>query len=181
MKRWIFSDLHLGHKNINKFRDTDGLSSEEQNEETFEALCSLSKRSLCFVLGDFCFTKHWLERVEREVRCSLYVVGGNHCLDFRAYNRDKYHSLRGLAKRSGTWLSHAPIHPMELRWCTNTHGHTHYQLMLDEEGLPDPRYINVCQEYTGVKPLTWEFVHSQEYQEECFLKWKDYRLLNKCI
>lgn len=181
MRKYLIADTHFAHNNIDKFRNTLGLSSEEQHEHNFEQLKRLGKKDLCFILGDFCFSKEWLERIEKETRCQLRIIGGNHDLNFKAFNTNRYHGLRGLEKRNGVWLSHAPIHPMELRFSKNCHGHTHFQLMLDEDGWPDDRYINVCLEYTGYKPILWDYAMSDEYHQECVNKWKEYRMFNKCI
>ena len=43
-------------------------------------------------------------------------------------------------KEHGMWLSHAPIHPDELRGKPSVHGHCHYaNIQLD--GKDDPRYL----------------------------------------
>ena len=59
----------------------------------------------------------------------------------------------GLEKYKGAWLSHAPIHPAELRGKINIHGHVHYANVLDETGKLDNRYFNVSLENTGGCPI----------------------------
>ena len=48
------------------------------------------------------------------------------------------------------WLSHAPIHPEELRDRINIHGHVHYK------NIDDARYFNVSCENIGFKPISLE-------------------------
>jgi calcineurin-like phosphoesterase family protein len=62
-------------------------------------------------------------------------------------------------------FTHIPIHPKELsgRFNLNIHGHTHgYRVTKDEDsyGLDgqviDDRYLSVCPEIIGYKPMTLE-------------------------
>lgn len=87
---------------------------------------------------------------------------------------DTYEKVYSLHKYKAHWMSHAPIHPMELRGKKCVHGHTHHHLMLDQEGNPDSNYINVCVEYTGLDPITWDYVTSKEYHQQSTSKWKEY-------
>lgn len=40
--------------------------------------------------------------------------------------------------------------------------------------MPDSNYISVCCEYTGHKPIPWEYTIPDEYHQECLIKWKHY-------
>lgn len=63
-----------------------------------------------------------------------------------------YDKVYSLLKYKGMWLSHAPIHPDELRGKPNVHGHCHYH------EIDDPRYLNVCVEHTEMMPVNIELV-----------------------
>lgn len=196
MSRWIISDTHLGHKGIEHFRKrarpenigakwdvvTNPLipmSSGEQHEAVYESLAQIPKRATLFLLGDIAFTKVWLDRIKKLPCKNKILFAGNHCLPRKDISMkdlvDTYEQVYALHKYKGYWMQHSPIHQQELRGKRDIHGHTHYQLMLDENGQPDPRYINVCCEYTGHKPITWEYAISDQYWEACTLKWEQYK------
>lgn len=50
-------------------------------------------------------------------------------------------------KNDGFTLSHIPIHPASLKTQFNVHGHTH------ANSLADKRYINICPEIVGYRPI----------------------------
>lgn len=181
--RYIISDCHFAHENISQFRklkNPDGslMSSEEQHEALYETLAQVPKRATLWLLGDIAFSKEWLERIKKLPCRNKILVCGNHDLDRKDITmRDlvnTYEQIYALHKYKGFWMSHAPIHPMELRGRKNMHGHTHPYLMLGEDGLPDKRYCNLSCEYTGHKPIPWTYAVSDEYQQECLIKWKYY-------
>jgi calcineurin-like phosphoesterase family protein len=60
--------------------------------------------------------------------------------------------VAGIIKYKGFWLSHAPIHPEELRGKPNIHGHVHTNT------LNDSRYFNASLENIGYKPVSIEEV-----------------------
>jgi len=141
-----------------------------------EHLSLIPKKATLFLLGDIAFDKHWLDRIKATPCRNKILVVGNHDLDRGTVTMrdlvDTYDQVYSLHKYKNYWLSHAPIHPTELRGKKNIHGHTHHYLMLDENGVPDSNYINVCCEYTGNKPIPWEYAISDEYYQECLIKWK---------
>lgn len=146
---WFTSDLHLGHKNIGKFRtcipqefldaaNGDGtLANELWIRHWWEKL--VNKRDTVHCLGDNAFTEDGVD-----VICSLpgkkIAYGGNHDdLPLTSYMR-AFDNIRGCVKlRKGRgWLSHFPTHPDELRGHFSNHGHTHFH------EISDFRYINLC-------------------------------------
>lgn len=198
--RFLLSDTHIGHKNIAKFRtmrkleqpklkwNPEGIDknrpennlvpmvSEDHWERAFEGIEKLNKRDTLFMLGDMVIDKNYLPRM-REVGCRKVLIVGNHdCYEGRGITMqdlvDTYDQVIALHKYKGFWMSHAPIHPMELRGKRNLHGHTHPYLMLNEDGTQDTRFINCCVEYTSYTPITFEYATSEEYQQECWKKWK---------
>ena len=153
----IISDTHFGHANIAKFRD--GFSSAEQHDEfLFNSIInSVTKRDLLWILGDVCFTMDsfkYIKEIRKSVQ-SLKIILGNHdnerttCPSISDY-LDIDVEVHGLVKYKGAWLSHAPIHPVELRGKFNIHGHVHYQ------SVEDPRYVNVCCEVVDYKPVNYQ-------------------------
>ena len=146
---WICSDLHIGHKNIANFRKE--ITSEAHNREVIKYYWDkqVTKRDLVWVLGDAAFTEEaidWIGALSGEKR----LIRGNHDdLPTTSYLRT-FTEIYGILKYKNMWLSHAPIHPDELRGKNSLHGHTHYQNMkllgIDEDCRPkyidDPRYLN---------------------------------------
>jgi calcineurin-like phosphoesterase family protein len=158
----LSSDLHLGHKNICKYR-TQFSSAEEHHEIMFDNLATtIKKRDTLWLLGDIAFTREWLERM-KEIHCMRKVlIAGNHCLErgIRMRNLvEVYDDIFSMVSHRNNWFSHAPIHQQEIRnrkFCI--HGHLHQELVLDLDGKPDKRYINVCVDHTDFKPITYEEV-----------------------
>lgn len=143
------SDLHLGHKNIHKFR-TD-FESEEQHRDVIKENYHkvVTKRDKVFFLGDIAFTLEALEDVGTWVAHSKVLILGNHCRDKIPMQEIVKHfdEVYSLYKYKEFWLSHAPIHPAELRGKYNLHGHVHFAT------LEDTRYFNCCLENTEYRPI----------------------------
>lgn len=164
-KTYLLSDPHLGHRNIHLFRKQFA-TSEEHHEHVFENIAKLDKTDTLILSGDVVFDEEWASRLS-QVRCNLKLYLGNH--DYSAnhllqFLRRGKAEIHGFESRKGYWLSHCPIHPQEMRNRRgNIHGHTHYAHIVDENGVPDSRYINVCCEYTNYQPITWEYAISNEY------------------
>jgi len=143
---WFCSDLHFGHKRIGEFRAGLSISNEEDNrlrimDDWFKVV---TKMDVVYVLGDACFTKDTLFSFG-ELPGRKILVRGNHDMlpteDYLQY----FEGVYGLMKYKHFWLSHAPIHPLELRGKKNLHGHVHYGT------IPDNNYLNCCPEYLWPK------------------------------
>ena len=178
VSRYICSDLHIGHNNIHNFRKGIAGTAEEHWEMALEGLRAIPKRATIFLLGDIAFTKEHLKEVANIPCKNKILIVGNHCLDRKEITMrdlcDTYEKVYSLHKYKNHWMTHAPIHPMELRGKKNLHGHTHFQLML-KDGVPDPLYINCCAEYSSYTPITYEYATSLEYHQECVNLWKHYK------
>lgn len=155
---WFCSDLHIGHKNIGKFRKE--VKDDQDNRDYIKLWWDrlVTKRDLVWVLGDSAFTEEgidWIADLKGEKR----LIRGNHCdLPTTSYQR-AFSEIYGLVKYKGMWLSHAPIHPDELRGKVNCHGHTHYYNIKEQivggaednyqivsSFRDDKRYLNCCVE-----------------------------------
>lgn len=136
---WFTSDLHFGHRNIQNFRKE--VSSEEDNRTRIKLDWQklVTKRDDVYVLGDAAFTMDTVVDFN-ELPGRKFLIRGNHDeLDTQVYLK-YFNSVFGLKKYKEFWLSHAPIHPNELRGKFNLHGHVHYQ------SVKDDRYFNICVE-----------------------------------
>ena len=151
-KVFFIADLHFGHKNLLMYRDC--FKSIEEHDETIIVNWNkvvTKKKYIVWLLGDVCLRnnaydmKSILDRLNGTKR----IITGNHChLDY--YPRELL--WNGLWKKYGYWISHAPIHPDELRGKRNIHGHSH------KKSIADKRYINVCCEVINYTPVSLEQV-----------------------
>jgi len=151
----IISDTHFGHNNICKFRPE--FETVEQHDITIYSniMSMLRKNDTLWLLGDCFFTEDSYEYLrDFSVACSqVNMTIGNHDTDSNQKMRllhENFHlfnKVGGLFKTSGAWLSHAPLHPAELRGKVNVHGHVH------TASLPDKNYYNVSCENVRYFPV----------------------------
>ncbi len=134
---WFTSDPHIGHKNIATWRKN--ISSCEHNTEWFFECwrASVGKNDLVYVLGDSIFDRELFPRFA-ELPGRKILIRGNHDKGPASELLTVFEDVKALVPYKKFWLSHAPIHPQELRGKINVHGHVHYKT------VPDYRYINVC-------------------------------------
>ena len=157
MNIFFASDLHFAHKNIVKmgkgFRP--GKDSEEHDEILIENWNKkiAPKRTRTYVLGDISMSAEGIKKIER-LNGEIRIILGNHDIE---WSRDDLPANvtvmnTSLFRYKKMWLSHCPIHPMEMRKClANVHGHIH---LFD---VDDPRYMNVCIErLPGFAPISLE-------------------------
>ena len=142
------ADPHLGHKNIHKFRDF--VSSSEDNTYRFlkEAGLKLHKRSITYFLGDVAFDEESLELVGGLPGRKILIKGNHDNQVSTKLQSLVFDEIHGLFKYKKFWLSHAPIHPNELRGKVNLHGHVH-SATIKRFGFIDRRYMNLCPDVTG--------------------------------
>jgi len=141
---WFGSDLHFGHKNIQRFRG-EFISSEQENRERIKADWNkvVGKNDTVYILGDACFTMDTINEFGHLPGRKVLIRGNHDLLDTQVYLKYFDH-VYGLLKYKEFWLSHAPIHPDELRGKVNLHGHVHYASIKNVAGNLDSRYINMC-------------------------------------
>ena len=154
---WFIGDVHRGHKNIHKYR---GFESAEHHDEHVKELYHsvVTKRDLVFFMGDTCFTHEALEDVKTWTAEKKVLIVGNHCQERGISMKDLvnvYDEVYGFKKYKEFWLSHAPIHPDELRGKVNIHGHVHGQT------IPDSRYFNTSLENIGFTPINLETIRER--------------------
>lgn len=137
---WFCSDLHLGHKNIGKFRAPLVNSTEENNQRILDDWNKhVTKRDHVYVLGDFCFDKELFDKLNLPGEKKTLIRGNHDRFQTKQY-LSFFDEIEGIVKYKNFWLSHAPIHPDELRGKINLHGHVHYS------SIPDKKWFNCCPE-----------------------------------
>ena len=129
------------------------------------------KRDKVFVHGDVCFHPDFIHLLG-EMNGRKVLIRGNHDNFFSTQVWLQYfESVEAIVNYKGYWLTHAPVHPQELRGKKNIHGHVHQNSILSANGECDPRYINVCIENTGGAPIAHDRIKNGE---RGWLQWNDH-------
>lgn len=152
MSVFFLSDPHLGHKNIHTFRDF--VSSSEQNTQLIVTHWrqTVTKRDIVYCLGDVAFNQESLDLVGNLPGRKILIKGNHDDLLSTAAQSQVFEEIHGMLKYKKLWLSHAPIHPDELRGKGNLHGHVHDATVMEPKRFlrkqkPDKRYLNCCVDY----------------------------------
>ena len=149
------SDLHLLHPAMALHRGFKGV--DEHDEFIIDRWNSVvNKRDVTWVHGDLSMERLDLSILSR-LNGKIRAILGNHERVNMNSNIHEYvismHSLVKIKhkKYGRIWLSHCPVHPIELdtRVEMNIHGHIHEKYKIDDE-----RYINVCVEVQDYTPKT---------------------------
>lgn len=155
---FFISDLHLGHKNICKFRKQFDSVEDHDNFVKDKLLSTVNKRSKLYLLGDIAFTSEagdWVVSELLEYCPNTTIVLGNHCTSEGRDNIIKYVQagikVHALTTYKDAWLTHCPIHPDELRKKTMViHGHVHGNI------INDKRYFDVSCENVDYTPIRYD-------------------------
>ena len=151
----FIADLHFGHKFCSEKR---GFNSTEEHDDFIVQKWNsrVHKRDVTYVLGDITMESSKEYHRLDQLNGRKIVVLGNHDMPkdipLLMQHVDK---IAGMIKYKGVFLSHAPIHPMELdyRVSHNIHGHIHDKVVYNN-GCPDPRYHCVSCEQVDFIPRT---------------------------
>lgn len=157
-KVWVWSDLHLGHKNIISFSDRPFMNVDEMDEHLIANYNEyVDPDDVCIWVGDIAF--YGTEKTNEILdRCHGYkiLVVGNH--DFRNgklrnLNFDETHLLYYLDLPGAPLVfTHFPMYNLIKPWI-NIHGHLHINFQLDSD-----QHINVCCEYHNYRPVELEVI-----------------------
>lgn len=157
-KVYVTSDWHFGHTNITKFR-TQFPSMQHMEDYVLEnALEIVTKRDVMFCLGDMAFDMRGLQKM-RELPCRLILVRGNHDYLRAADYLTVFDEVHGALKYKGYWMTHIPVHPMELYRGVNIHGHCHrggpYEAQNGDRWWD---YFNAILEFNDYKPIDMQVI-----------------------
>lgn len=162
-KTWFVSDTHFGHENIIKFKDKDGdrirpFSSVEEHDQVIIDNINkvVSAEDRLYMMGDIAIGRRHIATIGK-LNGRKKLLKGNHdifkLVDYSPYFEDIV-SYR-VYPEHGFLFSHIPVHPsqLEFRFKLNFHGHLHSNVVLDDAGIPDKRYVNLCLEHTSFGPV----------------------------
>lgn len=162
---FLVSDTHWGHKKMYEqpFLREDGTpvrpwgSAEEADVAMVERWNQAVRPcDLVYHLGDVAFTSDGLALLD-QLNGDKVLVAGNHDRDDLLQYAPYFKKISAHRKLDDFVLSHVPIHPGSLlAFKGNLHGHLHHRQVLDDSGLPDPRYLCVCVEHTDYAPIPLE-------------------------
>lgn len=163
MTHFICSDSHFCHANIVVFKDREGMvirpfkTWEEHDEALVDNWNSVVKPGdTVYHLGDVAISRKGLATV-RKLNGRKILVKGNHDIFKLKDYTEYFNDIRACIVRDNVVLSHIPLHTSQLdRWHANIHGHLHQNIVLNSDGTPDSRYVNVCMEHTNYTPVPYE-------------------------
>ena len=151
---YIWSDLHVSHKNICAYAGRPFDSMYRMNEVLLQNTSHLTPDDVLLFLGDVSFdtpenTELWLS----QINCPQFLVLGNHDVDRKwkfSFNRktfrgvtDCLHLMHGDTQ---ALLTHYPLGKSTIpKDALNVHGHIHQNLL-------DGPYINVSVEHLNYGP-----------------------------
>lgn len=145
----FYGDIHAGHRNVTKFRNMFRDEQDHFEHLEMEYHKVVTKRDKCFFTGDAVFSEERLKQIS-EWQGEKVLILGNHDTEHLNIHQlaSVFKECHGLVKYKEFWLSHAPIHPVELRGRVNIHGHVHNQT------LDDIRYFNTSVDNIDFKPIS---------------------------
>jgi calcineurin-like phosphoesterase family protein len=161
----FIADLHLGHTNMAVKR---GFKTAEEHDEHIISQWNkkVHKRDTVYILGDVTMESSKPYPLLNRLNGIKKVILGNHDVAKDIPELLKYvHSVSGMVRYKGIWLTHCPVHERELEFRVprNIHGHIHENHVMREELYiegtvweKDPRYHCVSCEHVDYTPVTLE-------------------------
>lgn len=174
-KSWVVSDTHFGHKGVCEFLNYDGTKMRpwddvQQMDEDMIQMWNdvVAPNDRVYHLGDVVINRKALP-ILAKLNGKKVLVKGNHDIftlkDYLPYFED----IRAYLVKQNIVFSHIPIHPSSMeRFRMNVHGHLHANRVLLPDGSIDPKYLCVCVEQTGYKPIAIEEIYA--YADKHFPK-----------
>ena len=99
-------------------------------------------------MGDAAFSDNGLDIISQLPGHKILIKGNHDDLVSTKPQADVFSEIHGVLKYKKMWLSHAPIHPDELRGKPNVHAHVHTATIMKKTWYGgtkvDPRYLNTC-------------------------------------
>lgn len=175
-RTFLISDTHFGHRNMYKFKNSDGSkvrefdSPEEGDEIMIQRWNSVVRdNDLVYHLGDVAIPKRSIKLMDA-LNGRKVLLGGNHdnykLKEYTPYFED----IRATTQVGKFILSHIPLHPDSIprKWCDgNIHGHLHARHVMKKKlfwRVRDMRYINVSVEHIDYTPIDFERIREGSFR-----------------
>lgn len=174
--------LHLAHKSILNFEPKlrFGDTVEEHDYILMERIRSVvkNKNDTLYILGDVSWEESQMKLLY-EIPGKKILIRGNHDLFDEQVYRRHFDKIMGIICFKGHWVTHAPIHPAELRGRPNIHAHVHSNSVrvksnvasrkdydnLSTAYIPlDEDYINVCVENCEGYPINFNDIRDNTFE-----------------
>lgn len=173
-KVYVIADTHFGHHNVINVpgRAEMGFTDiyEHDNHIVDQWNSVVRKRDKVYLLGDIGWDRkgYVTGGVLPRLQGCIEVVGGNHDTADLCYATASYANARDAKRVHGAVvynqaiLTHIPIHPQEMWWDINVHGHLHSNYVHKHADFPaaghrdgekDVRYICVSCEWVNFTPV----------------------------
>lgn len=162
---WVIADCHFGHHNILNFRDDKGelirgkvfRDIEHHDNSIIDNINSVvAPPDHLYILGDVCINKKSLGQIRRLNGHKRLVMGNHDIFRVEEYLEAGFEKISGVRvwPKYNLIFSHVPLHPNSLksRGWLNIHGHYHSNVVLDQNGHPDPLYRCVSCEQMNYTP-----------------------------
>ena len=170
---FVISDTHFGDEKMLSYLKADGSPARpefktvnEMDDFMVEQWNSVVRPcDKVYHLGDVAIKARNIHTLEK-LNGDKVLVRGNHDTERLSLYRRYFRDVRAVHVHEGAILSHIPIHPDSMgRFEFNIHGHLHYNFVMrvDDTGgrirsVRDNRYVNVCVEHFGYKPVLLSYV-----------------------
>ena len=159
---WLVSDTHFSHANFLNFVDSNGnkirpFSNVDQMDEYMITKWNenVQPGDRVYHLGDFGFNQARNQIILPKLNGSKRLILGNH--DTIRGDLITHFSKIVLWRRFKEHdfiCSHIPLREDSMGDITfNIHGHIHQQLIMNADGTPNLRYINLCVEHWDYTPV----------------------------
>ena len=160
----FIADLHFGHNFMAKHRGFESIDAHDAHViEQWNNV--VQKRDITYILGDITMEKTDSYPLLNRLNGIKKVVLGNHDRPKHIPELLKYvQEVSGMVQYKGIFLTHCPIHTMEMDYRVNhnIHGHIHSKLVTYPVTLfgfklferVDRRYHCVSCEHVDFKPKT---------------------------
>lgn len=161
-KVFFIGDLHLGHTNIMSFGQRSHFETIDDHDvgimENWNRVVT-RQHDLVYVLGDVAMTVESLDLLRAFNGRKILIMGNHDTFDTQVYLKYFERVCAFQKKYHGMVFTHIPIHPQEMRfgWKWNIHGHIHAL----NQGVSDPRYINVNADWVNLTPVSLEELRSE--------------------
>jgi calcineurin-like phosphoesterase family protein len=176
MKRYVISDLHLGHEAILKYRTQFATLNDMHDTIINNWNSAVTAQDKVYILGDVAWNKQALILLDNMNGKKVLIKGNHDILKLKEYVK-YFEDIRGAMEYKGCILTHIPIYKSQMeRYKINIHGHMHDKNIMQvcivpmqtstgkfsekigtrEITINDNRYINVCCEQVNYTPVLLE-------------------------